>query len=41
VIAAFAAASALASLAILGVRRAAPHAAPIPIDGRVALAEDA
>jgi EmrB/QacA subfamily drug resistance transporter len=41
VIGAFAAASALASLAILGVRRPAPHAAPIPIDGRLALAEDA
>jgi EmrB/QacA subfamily drug resistance transporter len=45
VAAAFAAAGALASLAILGVRRPAPHAAPtgaaVPIDGRVALAEDA
>jgi EmrB/QacA subfamily drug resistance transporter len=45
VIGAFAAASALASLAILGVRRPAPHAAPtgatVPIDGRVALAEEA
>ena len=40
-IGAFAAASALASLVVLGVRRPAPHAAPIPIDGRVALAEDA
>jgi MFS family permease len=45
VAAAFAAAGALASLAILGVRRPAPDAAPtgalVPIDGRVALAEDA
>jgi MFS family permease len=45
VIAAFAAASALASLAILGVRRPAPRAAPtgatVPIDGRLALAEEA
>jgi EmrB/QacA subfamily drug resistance transporter len=45
VISAFAAASALASLAILGVRRPAPHAAPtgatVPIDGHVALAEEA
>src|SRR6476469_6781216 len=45
VAAAIAAAGALASLAILGVRRPAPYAAPIdatlPIDGRVALAEDA
>ena len=45
VIGAFAAASALASLAILGVRRPAPHAAPtgatVPIDGHVALAEEA
>jgi O-antigen ligase len=41
VIVGFAAASALASLAFLGVRRPTPHAAPIPIDGRLALAEDA
>jgi MFS family permease len=45
VIGAFAAASALASLAILGVRRPAPPARPtgatVPIDGRVALAEEA
>jgi EmrB/QacA subfamily drug resistance transporter len=45
VIAAFAAASALASLAVLGARRPALHAAPtsatVPIDARVALAEDA
>jgi EmrB/QacA subfamily drug resistance transporter len=45
VIGAFAAASALASLAILGVRRPAPQAAPmgasVPIDGRVALGEEA
>lgn len=45
VIGAVAAASALTSLAILGVRRPALHAAPtgalVPIDGRVALAEDA
>jgi muconolactone delta-isomerase len=38
VIGAFAAASALASLAVIGVRRAAPHSAPaaaiVPIDGR-------
>ena len=44
VIGAFAAAAALASLAILGVRRPALHATPtgatVPIDGRVALAED-
>jgi EmrB/QacA subfamily drug resistance transporter len=44
VIAAFAAASAVASLAILGVRRPAPYAAPtgatVPIDGRVALADE-
>ena len=44
VIAAFAAATALASLAILGLRRPAPYAAPtgatVPIDGRVALAEE-
>jgi EmrB/QacA subfamily drug resistance transporter len=40
VIGAFAAASAFASLAILGVRRPAPHPAPIPIDGRLSLAED-
>jgi MFS family permease len=39
VIAGFAAATALASLAILGIRRPAPSA-PIPIDGRVALAEE-
>jgi hypothetical protein len=42
---AFAAAAALASLAILGVRRAAPYSAPtgaaVPIDGRVALGEEA
>jgi EmrB/QacA subfamily drug resistance transporter len=45
VAAAFAAAGALAALAILGIRRPSPHAAPtgalVPIDGRVALAEDA
>jgi hypothetical protein len=45
VISAFAAASALASAAIRGVRRSGPHAAPtgatVPIDGRVALAEEA
>jgi MFS family permease len=45
VIGAFAAASALASLAILGVRRSAPDAAAtgaaVPIDGRVALGEEA
>jgi hypothetical protein len=45
VTAAIAAAAAVASLAILGVRRPAPHAAPpgatVPIDGRVALAEEA
>jgi EmrB/QacA subfamily drug resistance transporter len=45
VIAAFAAASALAALAILGVRRTAPEAAPtgaaVPIEGRVALGEEA
>jgi EmrB/QacA subfamily drug resistance transporter len=45
VIAAFAAVSALASLAILGVRGPTPYAAPngalVPIDGRAALAEDA
>ena len=45
VIGAFAAASALAAPAILGVRRPAPPAAPtgatVPIDGRVALAEEA
>jgi MFS family permease len=45
VIGAFAAVSALASLAILGVRRPTPHAAPagatVPIDGRLALAEEA
>jgi len=44
VIAALAAAAALASLAILGVRRPAPRATPtgttVPIDGRVALAEE-
>jgi MFS family permease len=44
VIGALAAAAALASLAILGVRRPAPHATPpgatVPIDGRVALAEE-
>jgi EmrB/QacA subfamily drug resistance transporter len=40
VIGAFAAASAFASMAILGVRRPAPHPAPIPIDGRLSLAED-
>jgi hypothetical protein len=45
VIGAFAAASALASLAVIGVRRPAPYAAPtgasVPIDGRVALGEEA
>jgi Major Facilitator Superfamily len=45
VIAAFAAATALASLAILGLRRpasdSAPTGSPRPIDGRVALAEEA
>jgi MFS family permease len=45
VIAAFAAATALASLAILGLRRPAsdstPTRATVPIDGRVALAEEA
>ncbi len=45
VAAAFAAAGALASLAILGIRRPAPYAAPtgaaVPIEGPVALAEDA
>jgi MFS family permease len=45
VIGAFAAATALASLAILGIRRPAPFAAltgaTVPIDGRVALAEEA
>jgi hypothetical protein len=45
VIGAFAAASALASLAIIGVRRPTPYAAPTgataPIDGRVAIAEEA
>ena len=45
VIGAFAAVSALASLAILGVRRATPHAAPAARtgspDGRLALAEEA
>jgi hypothetical protein len=45
VAAAFAAAGALASLAILGIRRPAPHAAPtgaaVPIDGRAALGEKA
>jgi MFS family permease len=44
VIAAFAAATALVSLAILGLRRPAPYSAPtgatVPIDGRVALAEE-
>jgi EmrB/QacA subfamily drug resistance transporter len=44
VIAAFAAATALASLAILGLRRPAsdssPTGATVPIDGRVALAEE-
>jgi EmrB/QacA subfamily drug resistance transporter len=44
VIGAFAAAAAVASLVILGVRRATPYSAPtggtVPIDGRVALAED-
>jgi EmrB/QacA subfamily drug resistance transporter len=44
VIAAFAAAAALASLVTLGVRHATPRSAPtratVPIDGRVALAED-
>jgi EmrB/QacA subfamily drug resistance transporter len=42
---AFAAASALASLAIIGIRRPAHHAAPtgatVPIDGRVAIVEEA
>jgi hypothetical protein len=45
VIGAFAAASALVSLLILGVRRPAPYAAPpgatVPIDGRVAFGEEA
>jgi EmrB/QacA subfamily drug resistance transporter len=41
VIAAVSAASALASLAILGVRRPPPHTGPSPIDGRLALADDA
>jgi hypothetical protein len=45
VIGAFAAASALASLAILGLRRPARYAAhtgaTVPIDGREALAEEA
>jgi EmrB/QacA subfamily drug resistance transporter len=45
VIAAFAAATALASLAIVGIRRPAPSAertsSAVPIDGRVALAEEA
>jgi MFS family permease len=45
VIGAFAAASALASLTILGIRRPAPYSAPtgatLPIDGRVALGEEA
>ncbi|HEY2435680.1 MAG TPA: hypothetical protein VGH93_00765, partial [Solirubrobacteraceae bacterium] len=45
VIAAFAAATALASLAILGIRRPAsdssPTGATVPIDGRPALAEEA
>jgi MFS family permease len=41
VTAAVAAAAAVASLATLGVRRPAPHAAAISIDGRLALAEDA
>ena len=45
VIAAFAAATALASLAILGIRRPAsdpsPTGATVPIDGRVAVAEEA
>src|SRR6516165_8633691 len=44
VISAFAAATALAALAILGVRRPAPYSAParatVPIDGRVALAKE-
>jgi EmrB/QacA subfamily drug resistance transporter len=44
VIGALAAAAALSSLAIVGVRRPAPHATPtgatVPIDGRAALAED-
>ena len=44
VVGAFAAATALASLAILGARRPGPYAAPTgataPIDGRVALAEE-
>ena len=45
VIGALAAASALASVAILGVRRSGPDAAPtgatVPIDRRLALAEEA
>jgi MFS family permease len=45
VAAAFAATAALASLAILGIRRPAHHGAPtgaaVPIEGRVALAEEA
>ena len=45
VAAAIAAAGALASLAILGVRRAAPHApsmrALVPIDGHVAVGDEA
>src|SRR5262249_42906480 len=44
VIGAFAGATALASLAILGIRRPAPYSAParptVPIDGRVALADE-
>jgi EmrB/QacA subfamily drug resistance transporter len=44
VISSFAGATALASLAILEMRRPAPHATPVdatvPIDGRVALAEE-